>query len=245
MIVFLHGVPETTHIWHKMRSRLARESLALSLPGFGCARPEGFAATKDAYAQWLVEELSRFNEPVDLVAHDWGALLTLRVATTHGELLRSWTVDVASGLHPDAKWHDVARVWQTPEEGEAFVDSISNATAEQLAPIYEGYGLAHDDALAVAQHSIDPVMGQCILDLYRSATPNLYADWGSALAQTSAPGLVLLAENDSFNDETNAAWVAQRLGARTAALANVGHWWALQDPDSALRVITEFHDSLT
>jgi pimeloyl-ACP methyl ester carboxylesterase len=244
MIVFLHGVPETAHLWDKVRSRLNRESVALSLPGFGCERPANFSATKDAYVTWLVNELEKFDEPVDLVAHDWGALLTLRVATAYGQCLRSWTVDVASGLHPNATWHDVARIWQTPGDGEALVDSFSNATAEQLAPIYEGYGLDHADALEVARHSIDPVMGQCILDLYRSATPNLFASWGNELSTTSAPGMVLIALNDSFTDAENSRWVANKLGARTQELAGVGHWWAMQDPNSAVSAITSFLDSI-
>ena len=74
MIVFVHGVPETAALWDKVRAQFDDETVALSLPGFGCARPDGFSATKDAYAQWLVGELEQFDEPVDLVGHDWGGV---------------------------------------------------------------------------------------------------------------------------------------------------------------------------
>ena len=84
MIVFLHGVPETAALWDKVRAEFEEETVALSLPGFGCARPSGFGATKDDYVDWLVAELETFDEPVDLVGHDWGALLTYRIATTRG-----------------------------------------------------------------------------------------------------------------------------------------------------------------
>ena len=57
MIVFLHGVPETAALWDKVRAEFDEETVALSLPGFGCARPDGFGATKDDYAAWLVGEL--------------------------------------------------------------------------------------------------------------------------------------------------------------------------------------------
>ena len=30
-----------------------------------------------------------------------------------------------------------------------------------------------------------------ILDLYRSAEPNVYADWGTAVGPTTAPGLIM------------------------------------------------------
>ena len=45
MKVFLHGVPETAAIWDGVRSRVDGDSVALSLPGFGCPRPAGFAST--------------------------------------------------------------------------------------------------------------------------------------------------------------------------------------------------------
>ena len=47
MIVFVHGVPETAAIWDKVRALVAGPSTAVSLPGFGCPRPDGFGATKD------------------------------------------------------------------------------------------------------------------------------------------------------------------------------------------------------
>ena len=244
MIVFLHGVPETAQLWDRVRSQLHHDSVALSLPGFGCARPEGFSATKDAYVDWLVGELDRFDEPVDLVGHDWGALLTIRVATAFGTRLHSWAADVASGHHADSKWHDVARVWQTPGDGEAFVESVNASTPDQLAPIYEGYGLSGSDALTVATMMIDPVMGQCILDLYRSSTPNLYASWGNELTPTSAPGLVLIPEEDPFTNADMSHVIAEKLDARTENLPGVGHWRALQDPVMAARVIDDFVSSL-
>jgi pimeloyl-ACP methyl ester carboxylesterase len=86
------------------------DSVALSMPGFGCPRPDGFTATKDAYAQWLADALDEVAGPIDLVGHDWGALLTMRVATAFDVDLRSWSIDVANIFHPDCTWHAVARI---------------------------------------------------------------------------------------------------------------------------------------
>ncbi|NLD75067.1 MAG: alpha/beta fold hydrolase, partial [Acidimicrobiales bacterium] len=123
MIVFVHGVPETAAYWDRLRAEIDEPSMAVSLPGFGSPRPEGFGATKDDYADWLVGELAAIDEPVDLVGHDWGAGLTYRIATAHGDLVRSWAADVATIVHPDQVWHDFAQIWQTPDEGEAFIES--------------------------------------------------------------------------------------------------------------------------
>ncbi len=90
----------------------------------------------------------------------------------------------------------------------------------------------------------DPVMASCIMDLYRSAAPRIFDTWGDALAPTTAPGLVLHAGDDPFGDEVRSAEVASMLGARQVTLSGVGHWWAVQDPDQAARVLHTFHASV-
>jgi pimeloyl-ACP methyl ester carboxylesterase len=244
VIVFLHGVPETSALWDKVRAEFDQETVALSIPGFGCARPDGFGATKDDYVEWLVGELETFDEPVDLVGHDWGALLTYRVATTRADLLRSWTADVANGVHPDVRWHQFARVWQTPGKGEAYFEAVLNTPLETVAEAYEQFHVGHDDALTLASWC-DETMASCILDLYRSATPNVHASWGDEFGPTSAPGLILFAELDSFGDEPMSKAMAQTFGAREATLTGVGHWWALEDPQQAAVVIEDFIGSVT
>jgi pimeloyl-ACP methyl ester carboxylesterase len=82
--------------------------VALSLPGFGSARPAGFGATMDEYAGWLAAQLERLGAPVDLVGHDWGG---------------------GSG------WHDFARIWQAPQAGEDFRDQQLAAPAPGLVII--------------------------------------------------------------------------------------------------------------
>jgi pimeloyl-ACP methyl ester carboxylesterase len=243
MIVFLHGVPETAALWDKVRAQFDDETVALSLPGFGCARPDGFSATKDAYAQWLIGELEKYDEPVDLVAHDWGALLTYRIASTRSDLLRSWTADVANGAHPNAKWHQFARVWQTPGEGEAYFAAIHELPIESMAEAYEGYHLNHEDALTLAKWS-DDTMGSCILDLYRSAVPNIFATWGPEFGPAAAPGLILFPELDPFGNEEMSHEVAMTFNAREESIPDAGHWWALEAPVVAAATIRTFIESL-
>lgn len=50
-IVFVHGYPETKDIWDPLRASIGRESIAVSLPSYGNAPPDGFIGTKDAYAE--------------------------------------------------------------------------------------------------------------------------------------------------------------------------------------------------
>jgi pimeloyl-ACP methyl ester carboxylesterase len=241
MIVFVHGVPETAAIWRKVRALIDRDSVALALPGFGSPRPDSIS-TKDDYAQWLLNELQGFDEPVDVVGHDWGAGLLYRVVTAHGDAVRSWAADVAGIAHPDYEWHDIAKVWQTPGEGEAFVEAQNSLSPEDRAGLFEAYGVPREDALEMAAGS-DATMGESILGLYRSALPNPHADWGP-LAPTKAPGLVLHPAEDPFADAKLSAEVADALGARFAPIAGAGHFWPYQAPAAGAALLESFWSSL-
>ncbi|MDX3387020.1 alpha/beta hydrolase [Streptomyces niveiscabiei] len=245
-VVFVHGVPETAALWDRLRQRLGRESVAVGLPGFGTERPAGFGGGKDAHAEWLAARLRELPGPVDLVGHDWGALLTYRVATAYDVPLRSWAADVAGVLHPAYVWHEFARIWQTPGDGEAWFDNLRATPHDapgSIAAVLRAQGVREDDARSL-QEGIDEAMGQEILGLYRSATPNLYADWGPGLRETPAPGLVLHPAGDLYDDRDAGAEVARMLGARVRVLDGVGHQWPLQDPDQAVDVLRAFWDAV-
>ncbi|MEJ3656630.1 alpha/beta hydrolase [Actinomycetes bacterium KLBMP 9759] len=248
--VFVHGVPETSVLWNGVRAHLggaAADAVALDLPGFGADRPAGFTATKDAYAAWLADALRGIDGPIDLVGHDWGAGLVLRVVTGLGVPVRSWAVDVASVLHPEYVWHNVAQVWQTPSVGEKWMTESRLARSGGrgvLETMLLDAGAPEADAQAI-QAANDETMGECVLALYRSAVPNPFADWGQQLvAPTSGAGLVLQATADEFDDVAASTEMAARLGARTERLDGLGHWWMLQDPGAAAAVLTRFWSTL-
>lgn len=91
-VVFVHGVPETPAVWDPLRSKLTRDDVVTpQFPGFGCTRPDGFGATQEDYVSWLVAELEspQGGEPVDLVGHDWGGGLSVRLVSTRPDLVCS------------------------------------------------------------------------------------------------------------------------------------------------------------
>src|SRR5438132_9334315 len=121
--VFVHGVPETDHVWDGLRSELGREdTVALSLLGFGNARPDGFGATKEEYVDWLVAELEGIGDSIDLVGHDWGGGFVVRLVSIRPDLVRSWVTDAAGLGDVTFEWHEFAKIWQTPGAGEEFWD---------------------------------------------------------------------------------------------------------------------------
>ncbi|HUR76580.1 MAG TPA: alpha/beta hydrolase [Acidimicrobiales bacterium] len=243
MIVLLHGVPETADIWADVRAHLDEASIALQLPGFGCPRPDGFSATKDAYVDWILEELSQIEEPIDLVGHDWGGGFSVRIGQHYPDAVRSWVSDVAGIVHPSYVWHDFAQLWQTPGAGEAFFEDQAAGNPEDTAALLQGFGLDEKAALKLARMS-DPVMGTCILDLYRSAVPNPGADWPDTYAKAMKPCLFMMPSDDPFTAAHLADDVATALGARAAKFAS-GHFWPLQVPAEGARIINEFVASVS
>lgn len=225
--VFVHGVPDTHRVWSEVISHLERQDVtALSLPGFGAPLPEGFGATKEDYVAWLISQLEGFGEPVDIVGHDWGALLTLRAVSLRSDLIRTWTAGGAP-LDPDYVWHDAAQAWQTPGLGEQVMAAMTEAaTAASLATA----GLTDAQAQGVAAH-IDPTMKDCILKLYRSAK-TVGAEWTDDLSRINKPGLVIYGAADPYVDAARfAAPLAKRTGARRLfVLEGCGHWWESERP---------------
>jgi hypothetical protein len=86
-------------------------------------------------------------------------------------------------------------------------------------------------------------MGSCILDLYRSATPNLHQHWGP-WSSTSVPGLVLHPTEDPFGDEAQAREVAAVFGAGFAPIEGVGHFWPYEDPAAGAAALATYSDRL-
>jgi pimeloyl-ACP methyl ester carboxylesterase len=142
---------------------------------------------------------------------------------------------------PDYVWHDLARVWQTPGEGEKLVATMMDGTVADRAGRMMGLGLppAVAEAVAAAQGA---EMGRCILALYRSAVQPVMAEVGRNLpAAAERPGLSILATDDPYaGTATTRRRAAARAGARTGVLEGLGHWWMLQDPQRSAGLLDQF-----
>jgi pimeloyl-ACP methyl ester carboxylesterase len=226
--VFVHGVPETHLIWDPIRAKVSRkDTVAVDLPGFGAPVPSGFGATKEEYVDWLVAEIEKIGEPVDMVGHDWGSLLTIRVASVRPDLIRSWTGG-SGAIHPDYVWHDMARMWQTPGVGEQVMQGM---TGEALKGGLSSGGVPADALDNMASH-IDDTMKNCILKLYRSAV-TVGTEWWGDLKNIPERGMLIWGMDDPYMAVTFAEGLAKETGANLVKLEGVGHWWPVQAPDKA------------
>lgn len=239
--IFVHGVPETTSVWQPLVDHLERDDVVLlGLPGFGSAVPNGFDPTMHTYAEWLAGELAPYDE-IDLVAHDWGAILALRVLADQPTNVRSWVSDMGD-LGPDFQWHDTAKVWQTPGDGEALMDGFVDASLEDRALILQGVGVPEAHATEMARH-LDRTMADAILVLYRSAT-RVGDEWGPGIDRVTAPGLLIESMQDPFRSPGRVRRLAERTGAAIATFPDAGHFWMLDDPAGSAASITDFWATL-
>ena len=224
MIFFVHGVPDTPHLWRPLVEALglpADKYRAPALPGFGTGKPAGFRCTMDEYAQWLVSQIEAAGEPVDIVGHDWGALLTLRAASLRPDLVRSWCVANAV-IDPDYRGHRTARMWATPLLGEFVMLNMRNKPRLKASLIQGGMpaSLAEEETPL-----IDKRMRQSILSLYRSAAGLRFSgDWIDALERLPARGQLFWGETDPFVDLSVGERFSRRHGVPIHVERGAGHW---------------------
>ncbi|HSS34375.1 MAG TPA: alpha/beta hydrolase [Solirubrobacterales bacterium] len=222
----VHGNPDTSAEWDGVIDHLADygdEVVAADLPGFAHAAPEGFPATKEAYVEWIVEHLEKLGGGVDLVGHDWGSLLVQRVASIRPDLLASVACGGAA-VDVDYPWHPLAQVWQTPGEGEKYMEE--ELTAE--------FGIEHlvengvPRAYAERNIWLTPHGKKTILDLYRSAV-HIGAEWQPDLEQLDLPAMVIWGRTDPYVPLEFGEALAERMKAELVVL-ECGHWWPFEKP---------------
>ncbi|MFC8075059.1 alpha/beta fold hydrolase [Streptomyces sp. NPDC057307] len=247
-VVFVHGVPETPTIWNGVRERIDQPTVALRLPGFGGPRASHPRdRDKEAYAAWLADELRAVDGPVDVVGHDWGGHLAMRVVSAYDVPVRSWVSDVAHGWHPDYQWHEAATYWQRSPEGEESLAGLRESpsgSGRTFGDLLQPRGLSPELAREIDDVH-DEEMSAAILALYRSAWPNFHADWGKNVDRpVVAPGLILAPTGDPMAQPARDREVAARFGARLVELDGLTHYWMLQDPERAADVLRRFWAAL-
>jgi len=213
-------------VWDGVRHHLTRTDVeAWDLPGFGAPRPDGFGSTKEEYVDWLISRLERIGEPVDLVGHDWGCILTARVASLRPDLVRTW----AGGNGPISAqyvWHPLAKIWQDETEGDRFMAELEPTSFAK--DLIAGFDVPARLAEEMVGH-VDEPMKDSILKLYRSAV-TVGAEWEPALADVSAPCLVFWGALDPACQIE----FGHRLGASVRATKvdelDCNHWTVLQKP---------------
>lgn len=232
-LVLVHGVPDTPAIWEPLRTSLApRQGLVISLalPGIAGALAEGTDITRNGLAAWVVAEVERLvadHGPVDIVGHDWGAILVTRAVCLRPELFSTWAVSGAV-VAEDYPGHTVAKVWATPVLGELFM-SISPRTLMKRILVSRGMppSLADKEMETWSQ-----MRRSSILSLYRSAAGlSRFEGWLDDLAKMPKQGMVIWGENDPYVPVRYAEGFATSQSVPIHVAEGAGHWVNAEKPE--------------
>ncbi|HEY3632667.1 MAG TPA: alpha/beta hydrolase [Jatrophihabitantaceae bacterium] len=95
-VLLLHGFPQTSRSWRDVADRLAAAGLravAIDQRGYSPgARPsEVTAYALPSLIADVCAVVDALGGPVDLVGHDWGAVVGWQVAARHPDRVRTWT----------------------------------------------------------------------------------------------------------------------------------------------------------
>jgi len=245
--LFLHGVPDSPAIWRPLLGQLDLGDTPVAvpaLPGFTGPLPAGFAATKEAYADWAVSEaeaLCAQHGPIDIVGHDWGALIAQRVAMLRPDLIRSWAVSNAV-IDPDYRGHRIARIWNTPVLGEIF---MALSTPAKLAQGLAAQGMPADIAAEEAAQWANKDKRRAILKLYRSAKGLSFEhDWARDIGKLPANGALIWGEGDPYVDLSVAQRFAAGTGVPLTVAEGAGHWAIAERPAEVAAALRAFWSRL-
>ena len=245
--LFLHGVPDSPLIWQPLLAVLDLGDAPVAvpaLPGFTAPLPAGFAATKDAYADWAVgqaEALFAVHGPIDIVGHDWGALIAQRVAMLRPDLIRSWAISNAV-IEPEYRGHRIARIWNRPLIGEIF---MALSKADKLAEGLAAQGMPADIARAEAVQWKNRDKRRAILKLYRSAKGLSFAhDWALDIPKLPANGALVWGAGDPYVELAVAQRYAANTGTPLTVIEGAGHWAIAERPQQVAAALRAFWNSL-
>lgn len=245
--LFIHGVPDSPAIWRPLLAALDLGDTPVAvpaLPGFTAPLPAGFPATKEAYADWAVgqaEALVAAHGPIDIVGHDWGALIAQRAAMLRPDLIRSCAVSNAV-IDPEYRGHRIARIWNTPILGEIFMALSKPA---KLAEGLAAQGMPADIAREEAAQWANKDKRRAILKLYRSANGlSFERDWARDIGKLPANGALIWGEGDPYVELSVAQRFAANTGTPLTVIEGAGHWAIAERPAEVAAALRRFWASL-
>jgi haloalkane dehalogenase len=214
-------------------------AVAPDLAGYGDSDP-------DPPGTWErhVESLQRFVEaldlgPVALVTHDWGVLIGLRWACDHPDGVSALVIS-DGGFFADRRWHDLANVMRTPDDGERLVRSYQREafgealrglspgmTDEALDEYWKGFG---DDTRRLGH-----------LELYRSGDFEKLEPYAGCLRNLGVPALILWGRQDPFaSAEMADRFAAELSDSELKVFEQAGHFVWDDEPQRATEALVDF-----
>jgi len=254
-VLLLHGVPETSSTWRGLMADLAkdRQVLAPDLKGLGQSEAKGPYDIPTLVSELAALVMHEFDQPVDVVGHDWGGALALGLAGARPDLVRR-LVDIAG---PYREVHPVRGSYMAFLALPALPEVAFRLGAERIvrqtwATLWKAEGQSeHLDEYAAAYAA--PERWGAMLEYYR-ATVRPRA--GRALTRAlrgekpsvRRPGvkveraLVVWGTEDPVTPLSLGEGVVRDIGPEATMLSvpGVGHWPHEEAPDVVVPAVAEF-----
>lgn len=241
-VLLLHGYPESSYMWQRTLPVLARagwRALAPDLPGYGDSQP-GESGTWEEHMHALQRFVAELGlGPVALVTHDWGVPIGLRWACDHPGSVSAIVIS-DGGFFSDRRWHDLANVMRTPEEGEKLIHAYTReGFAAAMRAVSSGMS---DEAIAEYWKAFaDETRRLAQLALYRSGEFEKLVPYEGALAKLDVPTLIVWGEQDRFAGVAMAHRFHEEIpGSELAIFDGAGHFVWDDEPERAARELAEF-----
>lgn len=229
---------------------------SIDLPGFGGSGP---APDGDYSITAHTRVVTRYLEqsgrgPVHLVGNSMGGVISIQLAATRPDLVRTLTLvsPAVPDLRPKKGSDALMPLLLVPGLGSRMLARVNQGSAERRARALINLCFAHpelvpDNRLAEAVADIEtrrghPWAGDAFLNSFRGLvrtylTAGTRSPW-HALGQITAPSLVVWGQQDRLVDVANAPRVAATLqNATLLVLPEVGHTAQLEDPVSTSRAV--------
>ena len=235
--MFVPGNPGSHEDFRELVLRVApfARAVAVTLPGFGTAeKPRDFDVTIGGYARHLAAQLDALGvRRAHLVLHDLGGPWGLEWALRHPDAFAS-AVLLGTGVLPDYRWHVLARIWQTPGLGEAFMATSSRRAFRVLVKRGQRERQLPRAFVDQMYDNFDRATRRNVLRTYRAMRDA--ATWSAAaaprLAPLDRPALVLWGLHDPYLPAALADRQRDAFPRATSVtLPASGHWPFADDPD--------------
>jgi pimeloyl-ACP methyl ester carboxylesterase len=238
-VLFLHGNPDSSIMWEALIAGMKARfrCIAPDLPGFGHSEvPANLDVSLEGMAKWIDEVVRglKLSEPLNLVAHDFGATFGLAWAIRHSEKVRRIAVSNVN-FFSDYKWHTFAKMFRTPLLGE-FLQATTTRGGFRMGMKAGGPKLTNEHIDRT--FDLYPWRARKMaLRLYRAIDPNDFKGWEDDLLKLTArvPTEVFWGNRDPYAPSS----LAERFGARQVHhFADCGHWVFIEAADRCIDQLT-------
>lgn len=244
-LFFLHGNPDSAELWRGVIDGLNQKyrCIAPDLPGFGRSETipglgHGFDSLGEVTDALI--DAAGIDEPVTLVAHDFGGPFAIAWALKKRERVRALVL--SNTLNAGYQWHFWARIWRTRILGELSMLAQNRwAFRRVMRDSAPRLSIAHIDA---TYDRITPLMRRTVLALYRATDPGSTTWRDCALGLRAfakdVPVLVLWGDEDPFIDPH----FAESFGAGTVRhFPDNGHFLPVEAPNAFAACLDAFLDN--